>query len=237
MKQQCNNKSSSDSSDKQNAATRRRTMVLLDSRLWIKALWVLLLAHGGPLAPTGSFVDGQQQAQQQADENNKSNIFQRSGNSKNNQGNANSNGRNIFNYAGNNNNGKRDGGNSERPNLLFLICDQLRWDALGYVQKKMASYSNKVKVRTPNIDKLAASGVIFDTAYCVSASCAPSRASLLTGNSMRRTGIAGNKLIRQHAYNKVPSIRERVQASESFEQVLVEKLGYQAVRYVLCRNW
>ncbi|HUS81007.1 MAG TPA: sulfatase-like hydrolase/transferase [Armatimonadota bacterium] len=65
--------------------------------------------------------------------------------------------------------GEADGGR----NVLVLLCDQLRRDLLG-------CYGNDL-VRTPNLDALAAGGVVFDRAYTPCALCSPARASLLTG--------------------------------------------------------
>jgi len=62
---------------------------------------------------------------------------------------------------------------SERPNLLFLFSDQ-------HAQKITGCYGDKI-VQTPNLDRIAASGVVFDNAYCPSPLCVPSRMSLLTG--------------------------------------------------------
>ena len=53
------------------------------------------------------------------------------------------------------------------------MCDQLRFDCLGCMGHPM--------VRTPNLDRLAARGVIFENAYCGSPVCSPARASWLTG--------------------------------------------------------
>ena len=61
-----------------------------------------------------------------------------------------------------------------RPNVLVIVCDQLRADALG-------CYGNTI-VRTPAIDRLAAEGTVFDSAYTPSPVCVPSRASLISGN-------------------------------------------------------
>jgi arylsulfatase A-like enzyme len=60
-----------------------------------------------------------------------------------------------------------------RPNLIFILCDQLRFDCLGYAGHSL--------VETPNIDRLAERGVVFETAYCASPVCSPARASWLTG--------------------------------------------------------
>jgi choline-sulfatase len=61
----------------------------------------------------------------------------------------------------------------EAPNILVVIADQLTPGALPI-------YGNRV-ARTPHIDRLAAGSVVFDSAYCASPLCAPSRYGLLSG--------------------------------------------------------
>jgi arylsulfatase A-like enzyme len=73
---------------------------------------------------------------------------------------------------------------SRRPNVLFILCDDLRPDALGCFGSK--------DVRTPNIDALARDGVRFDNAFCTTSLCSPSRASLLTGVYAHRHGVRDN---------------------------------------------
>ena len=60
-----------------------------------------------------------------------------------------------------------------RPNVILIMCDQMRWDAAGF-----AGCST---VRTPHLDRLAANGVCFENAYCASPVCSPARASWLSG--------------------------------------------------------
>lgn len=62
---------------------------------------------------------------------------------------------------------------AKRPNLLFLFSDQ-------HAQHVTGCYGDAL-VRTPNLDRLAARGVVFDNAYCPSPICVPSRMSMLTG--------------------------------------------------------
>jgi len=62
----------------------------------------------------------------------------------------------------------------KRPNILFIMADQLRADALG-------CYGNKV-CRTPNLDALAAGGVLFENSFTPNPICVPARASITTGN-------------------------------------------------------
>ncbi len=72
----------------------------------------------------------------------------------------------------------------ERPNILLVMADQLTPSALP-------AYGNTV-TRTPNVDALAAEGVVFENAYCNSPLCAPSRASLMAGLLPSRLGTYDN---------------------------------------------
>lgn len=69
-------------------------------------------------------------------------------------------------------------------NILFIMCDQLRWDYL--------SCYGHLKLNTPNIDSLAARGVRFDNAYCQAPICGPSRASFYTGRYQSSHGVMAN---------------------------------------------
>lgn len=68
-----------------------------------------------------------------------------------------------------------------RPNLIFLLADDLRWDSLGCMGDKV--------VQTPNIDRLASEGVRFRNAFVTTSICCCSRASILSGQYVRRHGI------------------------------------------------
>ncbi|NLF38251.1 sulfatase-like hydrolase/transferase [bacterium] len=71
-----------------------------------------------------------------------------------------------------------------RPNILWICTDSQRWDTLG-------CYGNRF-VRTPNIDRLAASGVQFDHCYAQNPLCTPSRGCFLTGRYPVTTGLRQN---------------------------------------------
>lgn len=71
-----------------------------------------------------------------------------------------------------------------KPNILFICTDQQRWDSLG-------CYGNP-NAQTPAIDALAAEGVSFDQCYVQSPVCAPSRASLVTGQYPGVHGLWAN---------------------------------------------
>ena len=68
-----------------------------------------------------------------------------------------------------------------RPNIIFLLADDLRWNALGCTGNRI--------IQTPNIDALARKGVRFRNAFVTTSICAVSRASILTGQYARRNKI------------------------------------------------
>ena len=69
----------------------------------------------------------------------------------------------------------------QRPNILFLLADDMRWDAMGCV--------GHPRVRTPNLDGLAEDGALFENAFVTTSICAPNRACILAGQHQRTTGI------------------------------------------------
>ena len=69
-------------------------------------------------------------------------------------------------------------------NILFIMCDQLRFDYLGC--------TGHPTIKTPNIDALAARGVTFSNTYCQSPICGPSRMSFYTGRYVSSHGSASN---------------------------------------------
>lgn len=74
------------------------------------------------------------------------------------------------------------GKSNDRPNVLLLLVDDLK-PALGCYGDTAA--------KTPNIDRLAKSGIRFDLAYCNQAVCAPSRFTLMLGSHSTSTGLYG----------------------------------------------
>lgn len=67
-----------------------------------------------------------------------------------------------------------------RPNIIFILTDDQRWDAMGYAGNQI--------IKTPEMDKLASQGVYFRYAFVTTPICAASRASILTGMRERTHG-------------------------------------------------
>ncbi|XP_070548933.1 arylsulfatase J-like [Ptychodera flava] len=74
---------------------------------------------------------------------------------------------------------KNHGGQLRKPNIIFILADDLGWADVGY---------NNPYLITPTIDKLAREGVILNQSY-VSQSCSPSRAAFMTGYYSYRLGF------------------------------------------------
>ena len=79
-----------------------------------------------------------------------------------------------------------------RPNFVYVFTDDQRWDALGVVQREQGEKGRFPWLRTPNLDRLAAEGIRFRNAFVVNALCAPSRASLVTGQYGHVNGVTNN---------------------------------------------
>jgi len=77
----------------------------------------------------------------------------------------------------------------EHPNVLFIAVDDLR--------PSMGCYGDELAI-TPNMDKLADKGTLFNKAYCQVAVCNPSRASLMTGQMPDKIGATERSITIQH---------------------------------------
>jgi N-acetylglucosamine-6-sulfatase len=71
-----------------------------------------------------------------------------------------------------------------RPNIVFILIDDLRWDELGI--------AGHPYLKTPNIDRIGQEGAMFRNAFMTTPLCSPSRASFLTGQYAHTHGITDN---------------------------------------------
>ena len=102
------------------------------------------------------------------------------------------------------------GREGDKPNLLFIMTDQQRWDAL--------SIAGNPVVKTPNLDQLARQGVYFERAYTQCAVCGPARASILTGCAVENHGVLTNGLAS-------PPQSKNVCPMKTFDEILHDR-GY-----------
>lgn len=72
----------------------------------------------------------------------------------------------------------------ERPNIVFVLTDDQRWDAAGF--------ASGGAVWSPGMDRLRARGMHFTRAYAAYSLCSPSRAAILSGQYGSRNGVNGN---------------------------------------------
>jgi arylsulfatase A-like enzyme len=79
-----------------------------------------------------------------------------------------------------------------KPNFVYIFTDDQRWDALSVVQREQGDKARFPWLRTPNLDRLANEGVRFRNAFVVNSLCAPSRATLVTGQYGHVNGVVNN---------------------------------------------
>eukprot|EP00049_Salpingoeca_infusionum_P014912 m.285382 g.285382 ORF g.285382 m.285382 type:complete len:718 (+) comp15775_c2_seq4:31-2184(+) len=85
-----------------------------------------------------------------------------------------------------------------RPNIIFMMADQMRFDALGS--------SGVSKAKTPNLDRIANEGVNFRYGVSSIPTCTPARAAILTGQSPWNNGMIGYGIVSTHYPYEFPRI-------------------------------
>jgi len=107
---------------------------------------------------------------------------------------------------------------TQKSNLLFIITDQQRYDAM--------SIAGNTVLKTPNLDRLAQRGARFKNAYTPCAVCGPARASILTGRTVENTGVLTNT----EADSATPQ-SPTLMPQKTFDQILSETFGYHTEYY------
>src|SRR3954452_5362952 len=73
---------------------------------------------------------------------------------------------------------------TKRPNVVFILVDDQRWDSLGCAGHPF--------LKTPNIDRIAREGAYFNNYFVTLPLCSPSRGSILTGQYAHKNGVNDN---------------------------------------------
>ncbi|MEE9362113.1 MAG: sulfatase-like hydrolase/transferase [Cellulophaga sp.] len=84
-------------------------------------------------------------------------------------------------FIGNFSNAQHTKEDSNRPNIILIMADDLGWGDVGF-------NGNKI-IKTPHLDQLASKGIVFNRFYAAAPVCSPTRASCLTGRNPFRQGI------------------------------------------------
>lgn len=99
-----------------------------------------------------------------------------------------------------------------KPNILFILCDDLGYADVGFNGSK--------DIQTPNLDNLAKNGTIFTSAYVAHPFCGPSRASLMTGVYAHKIGAQFNL-----PRNNIPA-GKGISKKETFISKVLQEAGY-----------
>lgn len=103
---------------------------------------------------------------------------------------------------------------ASKPNLVIFISDD-------HTAKDSSVYGS-AEIRTPNMKRIADAGVVFDRAYAVSPTCAPSRAAFLTGMMPARNGSEANHVAPRAELKKLPAYLKE----QGYEVVAFGKVGH-----------
>ncbi|MCD4718903.1 MAG: sulfatase [Desulfobacula sp.] len=73
---------------------------------------------------------------------------------------------------------------TKKPNIVFILSDDHRWNHMGFMDHPW--------IQTPNMDRMAKEGIVFNNAFCTTSLCSPSRASFVTGQYAHKHGVTNN---------------------------------------------
>lgn len=72
----------------------------------------------------------------------------------------------------------------KKPNIVFIMSDDHRWNHTGFMGHPW--------IQTPNMDRMAKEGLVFNNAFCTTSLCSPSRACFITGQYAHKHGVKNN---------------------------------------------
>ncbi len=92
-------------------------------------------------------------------------------------------------------------GKQKQPNILFIMSDDHAFQAISAYRSDL--------IETPNIDKIASNGIIYNKAFVTNSICAPSRAVILTGKYSHINGVKGNSEVFDGNQETLPDILQK----------------------------
>lgn len=94
------------------------------------------------------------------------------------------------------------GAEARKPNVVYILCDDLGYGEVGY--------NGQEKIKTPEVDALAAKGMRFTAHYCGSSVCAPTRCILMTGKHAGHATIRANSPGYPNGQTPIPADSETI---------------------------
>ena len=123
------------------------------------------------------------------------------------------------------------GSGAERPNIIFMLADDQGWSGLSVAMHPDVAGSRSDQFHTPSLEKMAARGMRFSSAYAPAPVCSPTRISLLTGQSpaalhwtKAAPPVDGRKLVEPRLIKNIPP------TATTFAELLQEA-GYATAHY------
>ncbi|MCX6309244.1 MAG: sulfatase-like hydrolase/transferase [Bacteroidia bacterium] len=96
-------------------------------------------------------------------------------------------------------------GQNKKPNVLIIMTDQQRWDAMRC--------AGNLEIKTPNMDRIAREGVQFMNAYSACPVSVPARSTILTGRTIFNTKVLGNNDIESDSIPNIPTFDQVLSAN------------------------
>lgn len=121
---------------------------------------------------------------------------------------------------------------AKRPNILWIVTDDQRADALGCWNEAMTGKKESALgyVSSPNIDRIASQGVLFTHSYCNSPLSGPSRGSMHTGQYPHHNGMY-NFQMKHQAHDMAKPIVPEVMREAGYQTTAFGKVGYYIYEY------
>ena len=123
---------------------------------------------------------------------------------------------------------------AERPNIVFMLSDDQGWNGTSVAMHPDVEFSKSPVIQTPSLEKLAAEGMRFSSAYAPASVCSPTRCSLQLGKSPASTGWtkAAPTMTASDGYRLIPPwINRNLSPETTTIAEVLKTAGYATAHY------